>query len=140
MILRAARPGSTFLRVIDKRSGAPHRLATSEPDYALSLATKRGVRHGTMRFKLSVDGHAGVGLRLPNGTPRRTLLKQQEVVGGYDPARIMRGASGRGAGRHQGAGLAGPHAGLRRWPGADAALRLRFLRHPRWPRRSPPTA
>lgn len=79
--------GLTQLRIIDPKTNASHRITTDEPDFALSLAANPEFNTSTLRFNyqsmitpLSVYDY-------DMGTRQRTLLKRQDVLGGYDPGR-----------------------------------------------------
>jgi oligopeptidase B len=72
--------------VIDKRSGESHRLTTSEPDYALLLASNPEYDTDTMRFSSQSMVTPASVYDYRMDTRERTLLKRQEVVGGYDPS------------------------------------------------------
>ena len=56
--------GLSYLRVIDMKTQASHRIGTDEPDYALSPGGQPRVRHDDRAVQLPVDGDAVVGLRL----------------------------------------------------------------------------
>ena len=77
--------GLSFLRVIDMKTRASHRIATEESDYALSLAVNPEYYTDTVRFAYQsmVTPSSVYDYRMD--TRERTLLKQQEVLGGYDP-------------------------------------------------------
>ena len=68
------------------RTSAAHRIATEEPDYALSLAPNPEFDTATVRFNYQsmVTPASVYDYDLP--TKQRTLLKRTEVLGGYDPA------------------------------------------------------
>ncbi len=78
--------GLSFLRVIDMKTRASHRITTEESDYALSLAVNPEYYTDTVRFAYQsmVTPSSVYDYRMD--TRERTLLKQQEVLGGYDPA------------------------------------------------------
>jgi len=76
--------GLEYLRVIDMKSNKVHRIATPESVYSLGLSTNKEFDTDTVRFSYT-------SLITPNSTfdynmktKRSTLLKQQEVLGGYD--------------------------------------------------------
>ena len=79
--------GLTFLRVIDMQTKASHRIATDESDYVLALASNTQYDTDTVRFTYQsmVTPPSVYDYRMD--TRERTLLKQQEVLGGYDPSR-----------------------------------------------------
>ena len=79
--------GLAALRVIDMATRASHRIATDEPDYTLALAANPEFDTDTVRYSYQsmVTPSSIYDYRMD--TRDRTLLKQQEVLGGYDPAR-----------------------------------------------------
>ena len=78
--------GLTFLRVVEMKTHQSHRITTEEPDYALSLAVNPEFDTDTVRFTYQsmVTPSSVYDYRMD--TRARVLLKQQEVLGGYDPA------------------------------------------------------
>ena len=78
--------GWSYLRVIDMKTRRSHRIATDEPDYALSLAANPEFHTTTVRFNYQsmVTPSSVYDYELDGRT--RTLLKRTEVLGGYDPA------------------------------------------------------
>ena len=68
------------------KTRASHRIATSEPDYALSLAANPEFNTTTVRFTYQSMVTPSSVYDYDLNTRTRTLLKQQEVLGGYDPA------------------------------------------------------
>ncbi len=78
--------GLNYLRVVDMKTRQSHRITTSEADYALSLSGNPEFNTTTVRFAyqsmVTPSSIYDYGLN----TRQRTLLKQQEVLGGYDPA------------------------------------------------------
>jgi oligopeptidase B len=78
--------GLSFLRVIDMKTRASHRITTEESDYALALAVNPEYYTDTVRFAYQsmVTPSSVYDYRMD--TRERTLLKRQEVLGGYDPA------------------------------------------------------
>jgi oligopeptidase B len=79
--------GLSYLRVIDMRTGASHRIATEEPDYALSVASNPEFETTTVRFNYQSMVTPSSVYDYDLNTKQRTLLKRTEVLGGYDPAR-----------------------------------------------------
>jgi oligopeptidase B len=79
--------GLTQLRVIDPRTKQSHRIATDEPDFALSLGANPEFETTTVRFNYQsmVTPSSVYDYDLTART--RKLLKRQEVLGGYDPSR-----------------------------------------------------
>jgi oligopeptidase B len=78
--------GLSFLRVMDMKTRESHRIATEESDYALALAVNPEYHTDTVRFAYQsmVTPSSVYDYRMD--TRERTLLKRQEVLGGYDPA------------------------------------------------------
>ncbi|MEO6213923.1 MAG: S9 family peptidase, partial [Vicinamibacterales bacterium] len=78
--------GLSCLRVIDMADKRSHRIATDEPDYAMALSSNPEFDTTTIRYSYqSMVTPASVYEYDLNSTDR-TLLKRQEVLGGYDPA------------------------------------------------------
>jgi oligopeptidase B len=79
--------GLTFLRVIDMGTRESHRVATDEPDYLMTLASNPEYHTDTVRYTYQsmVTPSSVYDYRMD--TRDRTLLKQQEVLGGYDSTR-----------------------------------------------------
>ena len=78
--------GLNYLRVIDMRSGETHRIATDEPDYSLAMSTNAEFETTTVRFTYQSMVTPATVYEYDLETRRRTLLKQQEVLGGFDPS------------------------------------------------------
>jgi oligopeptidase B len=78
--------GLSYLRVIDMSTRESHRVSTEEPDYALGLAANPEFDTDTVRFTYQsmVTPSSVYDYRMD--TRERTLLKRQEVLGGYDPS------------------------------------------------------
>jgi oligopeptidase B len=87
--------GLNYLRVIaltpraegDTRAGASHRIATDEPDYAMSLGANPEFDTTSIRYTYQSMVTPTTVYEYELETRERTLLKQQEVLGGYDPSR-----------------------------------------------------
>jgi oligopeptidase B len=77
--------GLSHLRVIDMRTKASHRVATEEPDYALSLAANPEFDTTSVRFNYQSMVTPASVYEYDLTTKQRTLLKRTEVLGGYDP-------------------------------------------------------
>jgi oligopeptidase B len=77
--------GLSYLRVIDMRSRASHRIGTDEPDYALSLSANPEFDTATIRFNYQSMVTPSSVYEYDMNTRQRTLLKRQEVLGNYDP-------------------------------------------------------
>ena len=76
--------GLNYLRVIDMRNKQSHRIATDEPDYALFLSQNPEFNTDTVRFSYQSMVTSNSVYDYNMNTHKRTLLKQQEVLGGYD--------------------------------------------------------
>jgi oligopeptidase B len=77
--------GLNYLRVIDMKSRKSHRIATDEPDYALSLAGNPEFNTTAVRFNYQSMVTPSSVYDYDMSTRQRKLLKQQEVLGNYDP-------------------------------------------------------
>ena len=77
--------GLTYLRVIDMKTKDTHRIATEEPDYALFLAGNPEFNTTTVRFAYQSMVTPSSIYDYDMVTKQRKLLKQQDVLGGYDP-------------------------------------------------------
>jgi oligopeptidase B len=81
--------GLNYLRVIDMKTRASHRIATTEPDYTLSLGYNPEFDTTTVRFIYQSMVTPSSTFEYDLNTKQRTLLKQQEVLGGYDSTRYQ---------------------------------------------------
>jgi oligopeptidase B len=79
--------GLTQLRVIDPKTKQSHRITTDEPDYALSLGGNPEFNTTTVRFNYQSMVTPSSVYDYDMTARTRTLLKRQEVLGGYDPSR-----------------------------------------------------
>ena len=79
--------GLTYLRVIDMGSKTTHRVATDEPDYAIGMGANPEFDTTTIRYSYQSMVTSPSVYEYDLNTKKRTLLKQQEVLGGYDPAK-----------------------------------------------------
>ncbi len=77
--------GLTFLRVLDMKTRQSHRVSTDEPDYALSLGSNPEFDTDTVRFTYQSMVTPASVYDYRMDTRERLLLKQREVLGGYDP-------------------------------------------------------
>jgi oligopeptidase B len=73
------------IRVRDVRTGESHLIAFTEPVYTAAPATNREYNTGTLRFSYQSMVTPSSVYDYDMATRRRTLLKQTEVLGGYDP-------------------------------------------------------
>ncbi|MGH9760094.1 MAG: prolyl oligopeptidase family serine peptidase, partial [Blastocatellia bacterium] len=76
--------GLTYLRVIDMRTKQSHRITTQEPDYALFLGGNPEFNTSTLRFNYQSMVTPSSVYDYDMNTRERKLMKQQEVLGGYD--------------------------------------------------------
>lgn len=77
--------GLMHLRVIDAKTGESRRIDTPEQDYALSLGSNPEYDTSTVRFNYTSMVTPQSVYEYDMATGARTLLKQQEVLGGFDP-------------------------------------------------------
>jgi oligopeptidase B len=79
--------GLTQLRVLDPATKQSYRIATDEPDFALSLGANPEFQTTTIRFNYQSMVTPSSIYDYDLTTKKRTLMKRQEVLGGYDPSR-----------------------------------------------------
>ena len=79
--------GLTQLRVMDPKTKQSYRIETDEPDFALSLSSNPEFNTTTVRFSYQSMVTPSTIYDFDMTTRKRTLLKQQEVLGGYDPTK-----------------------------------------------------
>ena len=79
--------GLTQLRIIDPKTKQSHRVTTDETDFAISLASNPEFNTGTLRFNYQSMITPSSVYDYDMTTEQRKLLKRQEVLGGYAPAR-----------------------------------------------------
>jgi oligopeptidase B len=78
--------GLDYLRVIDMKTKATHRIETREADYTMGLSVNPEFNTRTIRFTYQSMVTPASTYEYDLTTRQRTLLKQQEVLGGYDPS------------------------------------------------------
>jgi len=85
LVVQERQAGLTQLRVINWKSGDDHYLDFGEPAYTAGISTNPEFNSDVLRYSYS-------SLTTPNSTydynmfsHEKQLMKQQEVVGGYDP-------------------------------------------------------
>jgi oligopeptidase B len=78
--------GLNYLRVIDMASRKSHRIETNEPDYAMSLGANPEFDTRTIRYSYQSMVTPPTVYEYDLESKERKLLKQQEVLGGYDPS------------------------------------------------------
>ena len=76
--------GLNYLRIVDMKSKASHRITTDEPDYAMSLGTNPEFNTTTIRYGYQSMVTPSSVYEYDLNTRARKLLKQQPVLGGYD--------------------------------------------------------
>jgi oligopeptidase B len=76
--------GLNYLRVIDMKSKQSHRITTDESDYALFPGGNPEYNTTTVRFNYQSMVTPNSVYDYDMNTRQRKLLKQQEVLGGYD--------------------------------------------------------
>ncbi len=79
--------GLTYLRVVDMKTAQSHRIATTESDYSLSLSVNPEFNTSSVRFAYQSMVTPSSVYEYDLNTRERKLLKQQEVLGGYDPSK-----------------------------------------------------
>jgi oligopeptidase B len=79
--------GLTQLRVIDPKTKQSTRIATDESDFAISLASNPEFNTSTLRFNYQSMVTPSSVYDYDMTTREKKLLKRQEVLGGYDPAK-----------------------------------------------------
>ena len=76
--------GLNYLRVIDMKTKQSHRITTDEADYALFIGANPEFNTTTVRFNYQSMVTPSSVYDYDMSTRQRKLLKQQEVLGGYD--------------------------------------------------------
>jgi oligopeptidase B len=85
LVVSEREQGLTHLRVIDMRTKTSHRIASDEPDYAMGLAANPEFETRTIRYSYQSMVTPATVYEYDLESRSRTLLKQQEVLGGFDP-------------------------------------------------------
>lgn len=85
IVLSERENGLPFLRVLDKGTGASHRIETPEPAYTLHLGINYEYDVDTIQLAYNSLVTPPSTFEYDLAARTRTLLKQQEVLG-YDPA------------------------------------------------------
>ena len=88
-VLLEREDGLQRLRVADLRTGQWHRIEFPEPAYAASPAQNREFETATFRFAYQSPITPPSVFDYDMDKRERKLLKQTEVLGGYDPARYQ---------------------------------------------------
>ena len=76
--------GLTYLRVIDMKSKESHRIEAAEPDYVMFMSNNPEFNTTAIRYGYQSMVTPSSVYEYDLKTRQRTLLKQQEVLGGYD--------------------------------------------------------
>ena len=87
LVLAERRDGLTQLSVHPWGGAAPHAIAFGEAAYEVSIATNRDPETTTLRFHYSSMATPSSIYDYDMATRERTLLKREEVLGDFDPAR-----------------------------------------------------
>jgi oligopeptidase B len=85
LVISEREAGLPHLRVIDLASGAQHRLTFPEPTYTVSLETNKEFDTTELRIDYQSFVTPPSTLAYDMHTRERKLLKQLEVLGGYNP-------------------------------------------------------
>ena len=85
MVLSERENGLPYLRVIDKRTGASHRVSTPEPVFAMRLGTNREYDTRAIQFDYTSMVTPASTFSYDMRSRARSLIKQMEVKG-YDPS------------------------------------------------------
>ena len=86
-VVTERRDGLRRLRVSAHATGASHDVSFPEPAYGVSLAQNPMFESSTLRFTYSSLVTPGTAIDYDMTSRERTVKKQQEVLGGYDPKR-----------------------------------------------------
>ncbi|MBI3654017.1 MAG: S9 family peptidase [Acidobacteria bacterium] len=76
--------GLNHLRIIDLKTNQSHRITTPEPDYTMFLSNNAEFNTTTLRFSYQSMVTPPSTFDYDMTTRQRVLLKQQEVLGGYN--------------------------------------------------------
>ncbi len=76
--------GLNHLRIIDLKSNQSHRITTPESDFTIFMSNNPEFNTTTLRFSYQSMVTSASTFDYDMNTRQRTLLKQQEVLGGYD--------------------------------------------------------
>ena len=122
--------GLGHLRIVPMDGGPDHTLDFGEPTWSVWAEANPEMDTDVLRYGYTSLTTPRSTYDYDMRTRTKTLLKQQEVLGGFDPADYRGGVHPRqGPRRRRGAGLAGlPQGAGEGRQGAAAALRLRLLR------------
>jgi oligopeptidase B len=79
--------GLPHVRILDMKTRQAHRVATDEADSIIGLSSNPEFNTTTVRLSYQSMVTPSTVLDYDMNTKQRTVLKRQEVLGGYDPAR-----------------------------------------------------
>lgn len=85
MVLNERKGGLTNLRVINQNSGDEHYLNFGEPAYTAYISTNAEFNTNLIRFGYTSMTTPNSTFDYDMVTKEKTLLKQQEVIGGHNP-------------------------------------------------------
>jgi oligopeptidase B len=88
-VLHEQENGLSHIRIADFKSGQSHRLSMDEPVYTVFSEENPEMRTGVYRFGYTSLVTPLSVFEYDINKRTRKLLKQQEVLGGYDPARYV---------------------------------------------------
>ncbi|RCR66922.1 S9 family peptidase [Larkinella punicea] len=86
LVLGERKEGLIHLRVIDRRNKEEHYLDFGEPAYVAGIGYNPDFNTTTLRFGYSSLTTPSSTFDYNMETKEKTLIKQQEVLGGFDPA------------------------------------------------------
>jgi len=86
LVLTERRDGLRHLRIMDQRSGESHDLDFGEPTWSARTAYNPQMDTRTLRYGYSSLTTPRSTYAYDMATRERELIKQQEVLGGFDPA------------------------------------------------------
>jgi oligopeptidase B len=81
--------GLNHLRIINLKTNETHRISTPESDFTIFLSANAEFNTSTLRFSYQSMITPPSTFDYDMNTRQRTLLKQQEVLGGYDPKQYV---------------------------------------------------
>jgi oligopeptidase B len=86
LVVSEREQGLTHLRVIDMRTKTSHRIQADEPDYAMGMAANPEFETTSIRYSYQSMVTPATVYEYDLDSRQRTLLKQQEVLGDFDPS------------------------------------------------------
>lgn len=85
LVLSERAQANTLLRIVDQHTGKHHYLNFGEPAYSVSSSTNREFDTELLRYGYTSMKTPSSTYDYNMRTQTRVLLKQQEIVGGYNP-------------------------------------------------------